>query len=243
MVLTVNIGNTHISVGGYHGREKLFSGRLSARPGMTADECAIALGQLLDLHGHGGCRWEGAILGSVAPALTAPMTAALRRRSDGRVLTVGPGLKSGLAICIAALDLAPGPVILLCADTALSLMGIDEKGRLLGGMILPGPKAALNALVKGTAQLPQVDLDAPRAALAPLAKNSAACLQAGSILGTAAMLDGLIARLKGELGENAWVAATGELPEAALKAMAQPVRRCEDLILDGMNLIWLKNQK
>ena len=122
-------------------------------------------------------------------------------------------------------------------------MGIDEKGRLLGGMILPGPKAALNALVKGTAQLPQVDLDAPRAALAPLAKNSAACLQAGSILGTAAMLDGLIARLKGELGENAWVAATGELPEAALKAMAQPVRRCEDLILDGMNLIWLKNQK
>ena len=54
MVLTVNIGNTHISVGGYHGREKLFSGRLSARPGMTADECAIALGQLLDLHGHGG---------------------------------------------------------------------------------------------------------------------------------------------------------------------------------------------
>ena len=112
-----------------------------------------------------------------------------------------------------------------------------------GGMILPGPKAALNALVKGTAQLPQVDLDAPRAALAPLAKNSAACLQAGSILGTAAMLDGLIARLRGELGENAWVAATGELPEAVLKAMAQPVRRCEDLILDGMNLIWLKNQK
>ena len=156
-----------------------------------------------------------------------------------------PGQLGAELLCagVAALDLAPGPVILLCADTALSLMGIDEKGRLLGGMILPGPKAALNALVKGTAQLPQVDLDAPRAALAPLAKNSAACLQAGSILGTAAMLDGLIARLKGELGENAWVAATGELPEAVLKAMGQPVRRCEDLILDGMNLIWLKNQK
>ena len=107
-----------------------------------------------------------------------------------------------------------------------SLMGIDEKGRLLGGMILPGPKAALNALVKGTAQLPQVDLDAPRAALAPLAKNSAACLQAGSILGTAAMLDGLIARLKSELGENAWVAATGELPEAVLKAKMCIRDRC-----------------
>ena len=252
MVLTVNIGNTHISVGGYDGQQKLFSGRLSARAGLTADECAIALGQLLELYG------QGAILGSVAPALTAPMIAALRRYSEGRVLTVGPGLKSGLAICIddpgqlgaellcagvAALDLAPGPVILLCADTALSLMGIDEKGRLLGGMILPGPKAALNALVKGTAQLPQVDLDTPRAALTPLAKNSAACLQAGSILGTAAMLDGLIARLRSELGEGAWVAATGEVPEAVLKAMSQPVRRCEDLILDGMYLIWQKNQK
>lgn len=258
MVLTVNIGNTHISVGGYDGQQKLFSGRLSARAGLTADECAIALGQLLELYGHGGRRWEGAILGSVAPALTAPMIAALRRYSQGRVLTVGPGLKSGLAICIddpgqlgaellcagvAALDLAPGPVILLCADTALSLMGIDEKGRLLGGMILPGPKAALNALVKGTAQLPQVDLDTPRAALTPLAKNSAACLQAGSILGTAAMLDGLIARLRSELGDGAWVAATGEVPEAVLKAMSQPVRRCEDLILDGMYLIWQKNQK
>lgn len=258
MVLTVNIGNTHISVGGYDGQQKLFSGRLSARAGLTADECAIALGQLLDLYGHGGCRWEGAILGSVAPALTAPMTAALRRRSEGRVLTVGPGLKSGLAICIddpgqlgaellcagvAALNLAPGPVILLCADTAISLMGIDERGRLLGGMILPGPKAALNALVKGTAQLPQVDLDAPRAALTPLVKNSAACLQAGSILGTAAMLDGLIVRLREELGEGAWVAATGEVPEAVLKAMTQPVRRCEDLILDGMYAIWQKNQK
>ena len=247
MVLTVNIGNTHISVGGYDGQQKLVSGRVSARAGLTADECAIALAQRLGLYGHGGRRWEGAILGSVAPALTAPMTAALRRYSEGRVLTVGPGLKSGLAICIddpgqlgaellcagvAALNLAPGPVILLCADTALSLMGIDGKGRLLGGMILPGPKAALNALVKGTAQLPQVDLDTPRAALTPLAK-----------IGTAAMLDGLIARLKGELGEDAWVAVTGELPEAVLKAMSQPVRRCDDLILDGMYLIWQKNQK
>lgn len=258
MVMTVNIGNTHIAVGGYDGPHKLFSGRLSARCDMTADECAIALDRLLELYGHGGCRWEGAILGSVAPALTAPMLAALRRRSEGRVLTVGPGLKSGLAIAIddpaqlgaellcagvAALELAPGPVILLCADTALSLMGIDGRGRLLGGMILPGPKAALNALVKGTAQLPQVDLDTPRAALSPLAKNSAACLQAGSILGTAAMLDGLIARLRAELGGEAWVAATGELPEAVLKAMAQPVRRCGDLILDGMYAIWHKNQK
>ena len=57
------------------------------------------------------------------------------------------------------------------------------------------------------------------------------------------MLDGLIARLRSELGEGAWVAATGELPEAVLKAMSQPVRRCEDLILDGMYLIWQKNQK
>lgn len=258
MVLTVNIGNTHISVGGYDADQMLFSGRLSTRPGMTADECAIQLRQLLDLYGHAGCQWAGAILGSVAPALTAPMLTALRRLCTGRVLTVGPGLKSGLSICIddpgqlgaellcagvAALAIAPPPVILLCADTALSLMGIDAKGRLVGGMILPGPKASVNALVSSAAQLTQVDLDAARPASKPLSTNTAACVQAGAILGTAAMLDGLIARLRAELGPNTWVAATGELPETVLQAMQQPVQRHDTLILDGMYAVWRKNQK
>ena len=258
MVLAVNIGNTHITVGGYDGEARLFTGRLCARAGMTADECAIALDQLLALYGQQGRQWEGGILGSVAPALTAPMLSALRRLCASRPLTVGPGLKSGLSIAIddpgqlgaellaagvAALKMGPPPAILLCADTALSLMGIDRQGRLVGGMILPGPAAAVGALVQRTAQLPQVNLDERPRALSPLSTNSAACLRSGAILGTAAMLDGLLAKLRGELGENAWVAATGQLPEGVLEAMETPVRRCDSLILDGMYAIWQKNRR
>ena len=258
MILTVNIGNTHICVGGYAGGERLFAGKLSARQNLTGDECALLLQGLFQLNGLEGRAWEGAILGSVVPGLTGPMLAALRRLCTGRVLTVGPGLKSGLAIRIddpaqlgaellcagvAALQLAPPPLVLLCAATAISMMGIDRQGRLVGGVILPGPAASMNALVQNTAQLPQVDLQSARTAPALLATNSAACLQSGTVLGTAAMLDGLIAQFRAQLGGEAWVAATGELPGAVWQAMRQPVRRCDNLILDGLYAVWQKNQK
>lgn len=258
MVLTVNIGNTHICVGGYEKGEQAFSAKLSSLPPRTADEYLLQLRGLLAAHGLGSPVFEGAILGSVVPALTAEMLAALRALSGGRVLTVGPGLKSGLAIriddpaqlgaellcaAVGALRLGPPPVVVVCADTALSLMAVNAAGQLVGGVILPGPEAGLRALVQSTAQLPQVDLQAGGPEPAILSTNTAACLRAGSVLGAAAMLDGLLARFQQELGGGARVVATGSLPAPVRHACCSGIEYIDGLILDGMYAIWSKNQK
>ena len=258
MVLAVNIGNTHICVGGYEANETLFTAKLSTLAHLTADEYALKLKSLLELYGHTPQEITGAILGSVAPAATGQVLAALRRLYSGRVLTVGPGLKSGLAIriddpsqlgaellcaAVGALQLAPPPVVLVCADTAISIMAVNAAGQLVGGVILPGPQRALESLVNGTAQLPQVDLTTPAQPPQILSTNSAACLRAGSILGTAAMLDGLVEQFRASLGANTWAVATGSLPAPVLDACRCGLRYQEGLILNGMYTIWRKNQK
>ena len=173
-----------------------------------------------------------------------------------RVLTVGPGLKSGLNICIenpaqlggellcggvAALQLAAPPLLVITADTAITMTAVNRNRQLVGGVILPGPQVAMAALVRGTAQLPQVDLHArPKSVLNG---NTAACLQAGSVLGTAAMLDGLIARFRLELGEELTVISTGTLSSAVRESCATPIRHEPNLILDGLYAIWKRNSR
>lgn len=258
MVLAVNIGNTHICVGGYEADQALFTAKLSTLAHLTADEYALKLKSLLELYGHSTDEITGAILGSVAPTVTGQVLAALRRLYKGKVLTVGPGLKSGLAIriddpaqlgaellcaAVGALQLGPPPVVLVCADTAISMMAVNTAGQLVGGVILPGPQRALESLVHGTAQLPQVDLTSPGQPPQILSANTSACLRAGSLLGTAAMLDGLVAQFRASLGPNTRAVATGNLPSPVLEACRCGLQYQEGLILSGMYAIWCKNQK
>ena len=98
MILTVNIGNTHITVGGYEQDTLRFCGRLHTDPAATIDEYAIRLVNLLSLHGASPAQIEGGILGSVVPAMSGRVLAALRILCNTRILTVGPGLKSGIKL-------------------------------------------------------------------------------------------------------------------------------------------------
>lgn len=259
MVLTVNIGNTNTCVGGYSEcGDRLFSAKLSTATRRTADEYRLALYQLLSIENLLNEPITGAIIGSVVPSRTEYLLTALRSITDCRILTVGPGLKSGLAIridnpsqlgseilcaAVSGLKISKPPIVLLCADTALSMIAVDQHSALVGGVILPGPQAALNSLVANTAQLPQVDLSSAGPAPSVLASSSAACLRAGGILGTAVMLDGLLARFEEELGQRPTVIATGTLPKTVLDACRFPIHYEPSLILDGMFAIWKRNQK
>lgn len=259
MVLAVNIGNTHTCVGAYTEEgEQLLTATLSTATRRTADEYRLALWQLLSLEGLASQPITGAIVGSVVPGRTGRLLEALHSMTDCRVLTVGPGLKSGLAIriddptqlgseilcaAVGALRLVPPPLVVISADTALSMIAVDQRGSLVGGVILPGPQAALNSLVDGTAQLPQVDLAAPGLEPSVLSSSSAACLRAGGILGTAAMLDGLLDRFECALGAAPAVIATGALPSTILTACKSPIRYERGLILNGMFAIWKRNQR
>ena len=228
MILTVNLGNTHITIGGYEHDDLKFCGRLHTDPAATVDEYGLRLLNLLSLHGASPEQIEGGILGSVVPALTGRVLAALQMLCPVRILTVGPGLKSGIRLrldnpaqlgaellcgAVAALAEGSGPLVVISADTAISLMAVNEKQELVGGVILPGPQLSLAALVQNTAQLPQIDLSAP-APTSVLGKNTAACLQNGFVLGTAGMLDGLADHFCAELGPETKFYATGNLPTA-----------------------------
>ena len=175
MILTVNIGNTHLTVAAYRAGALLFSGKLSAAPA-TSDEYAIRLIHLLTLHHSAPGQIEGVMLASVVPALTGRVVAALRMLTSARIMTVGPGLKSGLKLrldqpaqlgaellcgVVAAMAEGPAPMAVIFSDTALTIMGVNAQKELVGGVILPGPQLSMASLVQNTAQLPQVDLTAP----------------------------------------------------------------------------------
>ncbi len=257
MVLTINIGNTHTCVGAYTPEGKmLLAAKLSTVTRRTADEYRMDLTRLLELEHLASEPITGAIVGSVVPARTQPLLDALHVMTDCRVLTVGPGLKSGLAIriddpsqlgpeilcaAVSAMQHAKPPLVVIAADTALSMTAVDAKGSIRGGVLLPGPQAAVSGLVSGTAQLPQVDLSAQGPQPTVLATSSAACLRAGAVLGTAAMLDGLLAQFEQTLGGPVTAIATGALPPAVLKACKAPIQYQPHLILDGMFAIWKKH--
>ena len=153
MILTVNLGNTHITIGGYEHDDLKFCGRLHTDPAATVDEYGLRLLNLLSLHGASPEQIEGGILGSVVPALTGRVLAALQMLCPVRILTVGPGLKSGIRLrldnpaqlgaellcgAVAALAEGSGPLVVISADTAISLMAVNGKQELVGGVILPG---------------------------------------------------------------------------------------------------------
>lgn len=257
MILTINIGNTHITVAGYEDGALLFCGRLHSDTSATVDEYALRLVNLLSLHGASPEQIQGGILGSVAPALNGRVLAAVKMLTDVRILTVGPGLKSGLKLrldnpaqlgaellcgAVAALAEGPAPLVVISADTAISMMAVNAKQELVGGVITAGPQLAMGALVQNTAQLPQIDFLAP-ANSSVLGKSTSACLQNGFVLGTASLLDGLAARFCAELGEDTRFCATGNLPRTIREACRTPINYRETLISDGLYLIWQRNRK
>ena len=257
MILTVNIGNTHITVGGYEQDTLRFCGRLHSDTAATVDEYAIRLVNLLSLHGASPAQIEGVILGSVVPVLSGRVLSALRILCNARILTVGPGLKSGIKLrldnpaqlgaellcgAVAALAECSGPLVVISADTAISMMAVNAKQELVGGVILPGPQLSLSALVKNTAQLPQIDL-AAKAPASILGKSTSSCLQNGFVLGTASLLDGLAERFCAELGPQTAFYATGNLPIPIREACCTPILYRETLITDGLYRIWMKNKK
>ena len=143
---------------------------------------------------------------------------------------------------VAALAECSGPLVVISADTAISLMAVNARQELVGGVILPGPQLSMNALVQKTAQLPQID-PAARASDSVLGKSTSACLQNGFVLGTASLLDGLADRFCAELGAQTAFYATGDLPRSIREACRTPIHYRETLITDGLHRIWLRNRK
>ena len=253
MILAIDIGNTNITIGGFYGEELRFVARISTDATKTADEYSSKILHMLSLYGLDRAEVCGAIISSVVPPLTSIMSKALKTVYGVDSLLVGPGIKTGIGIhcdnpasvgadlicaCVAAHYLHGSPSLVIDMGTATKMMVVDKSGAFIGVSIMPGVMMGLLGLSSGTAQLPQVSLDAPSRVIG---KNTADCMKSGAIYGNAAMIDGMIDRFNEEFGEPLPVIATGGYSHAIIKHCRHKIELDDNLVLRGLYIIYKKN--
>lgn len=252
MLLAIDVGNTNIVLGVVDGDELKISGRLSTNINETDEEYAMKLNAFLDIHKASDI--DGAIISSVVPALNRTLANAVKMVCSVNPIIVGPGVKTGLSIkiddpaqlgadlvvgAVAAKAKYPCPIIIFDLGTATTGSVLDREGNFLGGIITTGVKTSINALSSGTALLPQIDISAPKKAIGT---NSIESMKSGCVIGTAVMLDGFVDKFEEELGEKATVVVTGGLGKSIAKNCRHDMIIDDNLIIDGLKIIYDKNK-
>ncbi len=253
MLLTVDIGNTNIVVGGFVGGELKTLSRLSTNAKKTEDEYAVLIRSILKLEGENRENVRGAIISSVVPPLTHTMKKALKKAFDITPMVVGPGVKSGVnllvdnpaqvgadLVCTAAAVQQHYnlPALVVDMGTATKISYLDEKGAFCGVSIIPGVQIGIDALSRGTAQLPQISLDAPPSVIG---RNTVESMQSGVVYGNASLIDGMLKRMMQELGKDLPVVATGGLAQFIIPLCETEVIIDDHLLLKGLASIYEKN--
>ncbi len=256
MVFTVDVGNTNIVLGGFDDSDRLmFTSRITTDHNRTADQYAKPIHDILELYGHKDKHFDGAIISSVVPSLIPVLREAIVKLMGVHPLVVGPGIKTGLNIklenpAILGADLVCGavgallkykpPMILFDFGTATTISAIDSAGAFLGGSIIPGVNVSLKALSSSTALLQDVYTSGN---IPTVGTNTPDSMRSGLILGNASMVDGMVARYREILGENAQVIATGGLADTVIKhCKTEGIVIDNDLLLDGLYGIYKKNR-
>jgi len=254
MILAVDVGNTHIVLGCIEDGKILNIFRIRTDAKQTDMEYAIKLREVLYISGIDRANIDGAILSSVVPPLTDALTRAIKLITGEECVVVGPGMKTGLNVCIddpgtLAGDLVVGsvaamhyygtPCIVIDMGTATTVVAIDSKKRYLGGAIVPGVNLSYSALASGTSLLPHISITPPPKAIAT---NTVDSMRSGAVFGTAAMLDGMINRFEDELGEKCTVVATGGLASSIVKSCEHNIICDDDLLLKGLWYLYNKNK-
>ena len=255
MILTVDIGNSNIVLGGVEEEQILFEARLRTDPTKTSDEYCIDLKMILEVYGVKASDVEGSIIASVVPQVLNSMQTALKKLTGKTALVVGPGLKTGLNIkvenpsqpgadlvvgCVAALREHKAPLIVIDMGTATTIVVLDKDGAFIGGSISPGVKISLDALTDRTALLPGLQLDQPKKAIG---RNTIDCMRSGIMLGNACMLDGMVERMEEELGYKTTVVATGGIAKFVLPLCKREMIYDKDLLVKGLAILYRENRK
>ncbi|MBE6778514.1 MAG: type III pantothenate kinase [Ruminococcaceae bacterium] len=255
MLLVLDMGNTNITLGIYEGNTLRLQSRIATDPTKMEDQYAVELMDLLRLYRLEATAFRGAVISSVVPQLNHALCGAVHKVTGVRPLLVGPGTKTGINIridnpaslgadllvgAVAAVERVGAPCIIWDLGTATTVSVVDKDGAFRGGAILPGVVTGVASLTQRTSLLPSVSVDAPDTVIGT---NTVACLQSGAVFGTAATIDGMNRRLMQELGYPAPVVITGGLSREIAAHCDSEMLYVEELLLDGLRLIWEKNKK
>jgi type III pantothenate kinase len=254
MLLTIDVGNTNITLGLYDGETRRAAWRLATEHERMPDEYGLQLLGLMAHAGFGPPQLTGAVMASVVPPLTSTFRQACTSYLGVDPLVVDAGVKTGVRIryedpkavgadrvadAAAARQLHGTPACVVDFGTATTFDAISAEGDYLGGAIAPGLGIAAEALFQRTAKLPRVDLARPPAAIG---RNTVHAIQSGMLFGYAGLVEGMVARFRQELGPGTKVIGTGGLaeliaPETTVIEVVAPW-----LTLDGLRIIWDLNR-
>lgn len=258
MLLAIDIGNTNTVFGLYDGETLLADWRMETHHHRMPDEWAAVLITLMEHRGYGLKDVEAAVCSSVVPPVTTSVGSMVEEYLHTEMLRVEPGTKTGVRVCVdnprevgadrivntlAAHRRYGGPAIVIDFGTATTFDIVSPSGEYLGGAISPGLGIAADALFSYTAQLRRIELVPPRH---PIGKNTVHAMQSGIVLGYIALSEGMIARLKadmGEFGQPIKVIGTG-----GLASLIAAHTGCIDIVdpnltLEGLRMIYDLNRE
>jgi type III pantothenate kinase len=250
MLLTLDIGNTEITMGLFRGAQLEGHWRLTTNPGRTPDEWGSAVGGFLIGAGNSPNEVRAVCLASVAPSVTQAVVAGIARTTgctgvqiDARSplpvrLDVDEPLTVGadrIVNALAAVEIYRADTIVVDFGTATTFDCVTADGRFLGGVIMPGLRTAADQLTQRTAKLPATELRAPERVIG---RRTEECIQSGVLFGTAEAVDGLVRRIRGEWpgGGRPIVVATGGLAPVVAPLSATIEQTDPDLTLRGLHL-------
>jgi type III pantothenate kinase len=256
MLLVVDVGNTqtHFGVFPTGATEISEHWRFATVRESTLDELGAALSNLLGLRGLGFADIDASIVSSTVPQLSEQWTEMSSRYLEHTMLEVGPSIRTGMPIrmdnprevgadrlvnAVAAYARVQDACVVVDFGTAITYDVVSAAGEYLGGIITPGAEISIDALYERAAKLPKVELAQPRSLIG---KSTVDAIRSGIVFGFAAQVDGIVSRLREELGAETKVLATGGLAGALVPAVRETIDEVDDLLtLTGLRLIWERN--
>jgi type III pantothenate kinase len=252
VLLAVDVGNTQTHLGAFAGERLAEHWRFQTRSGATGDELAERISGLLALNDLGLTDIDAVCVSSVVPPLGTQYERLTERYLEAECLTIGPGMKTGMAIrienplevgadrlvnSIAAYERFQSACVVVDFGTGINIDVVSAEGEYLGGAIGPGLEISLSALIDRAARITRIDLAAPESAIG---RSSNAAIQSGFVFGFAGLIDGVVRRIEEELGE-ASLLATGGLAHVVVP-FTETIEEVDDMLtLKGLRLIHERN--
>ena len=256
MLLVVDVGNTQTHFGVYGEDDRLLEHwRFATVRESTSDELGAALSNLLALRGLAFGNLGSSIVSSTVPQLSEQWTAMAARYLGHEMLLVGPAIRTGMPIridnphevgadrlvnAIAAYERFHSACVVVDFGTAITYDAVSERGEYLGGIIVPGVEISMDALYERAAKLPKVEPLEPRSLIG---KSTVDAIRSGIAYGFAGQVEGIVCRMREELGADTPVLLTGGLARVVVPFVKETIDEVDDeLTLKGLRLIWLRNR-